>query len=71
MPGLRPAEPPLPGWLHGRAPWHDSKDALAAWEEVRRRFTSEQLNPRKAEAATGGLWETQDGEPLLLLTWHH
>ena len=53
-----------------RLVWHDDEDALAAWEAVRPRFTSEQPNPRKSEAATGGRWETQDGEPLLLLTWH-
>ena len=54
-----------------RLVWHDGRDAVLAWEEVSPRLISEPPQPRKGESATGGLWESQEGEPLLLLTWHH
>jgi hypothetical protein len=51
--------------------WHDQEDALTAWAEVRARLTSENPDPRKGTSATAGRWETQDGDLLVVVTWHH
>lgn len=51
--------------------WHDEDDALVAFAEVKPALTSDTPDPRKGTSATAGQWETDDGEPLLVVTWHH
>lgn len=62
-----------PGGLpeHTEVVWHDGPDAASAWEKARAAVTSDTPQREKGTSATAGLWETQDGDPLLLLTWHH
>jgi hypothetical protein len=56
---------------HTRLIWHDEDDARSAWAEVRPKLTSETPDPRKGTSATAGRWETSEGEPLVVVTWHH
>jgi len=51
--------------------WHDGDDARAEWIEVRPRLTSETPDARQGESVTAGRWETEDGETLVVVTWHH
>ncbi len=51
--------------------WHDGEDAQLAFAEVRSALTSDTPDPRKGTAATAGRWETEGGDALLVVTWHH
>lgn len=54
-----------------RLVWQDGPDAASAWTEVKPDLTSETPNLSAGTAATAGRWETVDGNPLVLVTWHH
>lgn len=62
-----------PGGLPQRTQvvWHDGADATTAFAEVRACLISDAPDPRKGTVATAGRWETQDGDALLVVTWHH
>jgi hypothetical protein len=54
-----------------RVVWHDEDDAKAAWSEVKGILTSETPDASKGTCVTAGRWETEDGEPLVVVTSHH
>lgn len=54
-----------------RVHWHDGEDAASAFDEVKSSLTSETPDARKGATATVGRWESQDGDALLVVTWHH
>ncbi len=61
-----------PGGLPERTEvlWNDGEDAHLAFAEARSALTSDTPDPRKGSVATVGRWETEDGDALLVVTWH-
>jgi hypothetical protein len=56
-------------WAGGQLDWYDGDDALAAWASARRQVTQEP-RPRGDLEWTAGIWRSDDGRELVLLTGH-
>lgn len=54
-----------------RLEWFDGTDALSAWTAHGSSVTSDPSQAARGSALTAGLWESEQEEPLLVLTWHH
>jgi hypothetical protein len=54
----------------GQLDWHDGPDALAVWQTVRTAVTSQEPKPKGPVEWNAGIWESDEGPSLLLLTGH-
>ena len=63
------APPVLYYWAGGQLDWHDGDDAGGVWESARASVTTEPRLRGDLEW-TAGVWQSEDGRALVLLTGH-
>ena len=57
-------------WAGQRLDWFDGAEAREQWQDVRSQVVGTEPRPMGDTKWTAGLWEDEDGRPLLFLTGH-